>query len=77
MKMFTYRKKICKFCENKKMQIDYKNPTMLRRFVTEQGKILPRRITGTCARHQRSLVTAIKRARNIALLPYHNDVKNA
>lgn len=59
------------------MQIDYKNPTMLRRFVTEQGKILPRRITGTCARHQRSLVTAIKRARNIALLPYHNDVKNA
>ncbi|MBT4360447.1 MAG: 30S ribosomal protein S18, partial [Candidatus Marinimicrobia bacterium] len=46
MKMFTYRKKICKFCENKKMEIDYKNPSMLRRFVTEQGKILPRRITG-------------------------------
>ena len=77
MKMFTYRKKICKFCENKKMQIDYKNPAMLRRFVTEQGKILPRRITGTCSRHQRALVTAIKRARNIALLPYANDVKNA
>jgi small subunit ribosomal protein S18 len=77
MKMFTYRKKICKFCENKKMGIDYKNPSMLRRFVTEQGKILPRRITGTCSLHQRELVTAIKRARNIALLPYTNDVKNA
>ncbi|MBT4714926.1 MAG: 30S ribosomal protein S18 [Candidatus Marinimicrobia bacterium] len=77
MKMFTYRKKICKFCENKKMEIDYKNPSMLRRFVTEQGKILPRRITGTCSLHQRGLVTAIKRARNIALLAYTNDVKNA
>lgn len=59
------------------MQIDYKNPAMLRRFVTEQGKILPRRITGTCSLHQRALVTSIKRARNIALLPYSNDVKNA
>lgn len=49
---------------------------MLRRFVTEQGKILPRRITGTCSLHQREMVTAIKRARNIALLPYTNDVKN-
>ena len=77
MRMFTYRKKICKFCENKKMLIDYKNPSMLRRFVTEQGKILPRRITGTCALHQRGLVTAIKRARNIALLSYSNDVRNA
>jgi len=77
MKMFTYRKKICKFCENKGMEIDYKNPAMLRRFVTEQGKILPRRITGTCSKHQRTLVTAIKRARNIALLPYTNDVRNA
>ena len=77
MRVFSYRKKICKFCENRKMQIDYKNPAMLRRFITEQGKILPRRITGTCALHQRELVTAIKRARNIALLPYTNDVKNA
>jgi len=77
MKVFSYRKKICKFCENRKMLIDYKNPSMLRRFVTEQGKILPKRITGTCSLHQRSLVTAIKRARNIALLPYTNDVKNA
>jgi len=59
------------------MEIDYKNPAMLRRFVTEQGKILPRRITGTCSKHQRTLVTAIKRARNIALLPYTNDVRNA
>ena len=59
------------------MEIDYKNPAMLRRFITEQGKILPRRITGTCSKHQRTLVTAIKRARNIALLPYTNDVRNA
>ncbi len=77
MKMFGYRKKICKFCENKKLEIDYKNPQMLRRFITEQGKILPRRITGTCALHQRELVRAIKRARNIALLPYSTDVRNA
>lgn len=77
MKMFGYRKKICKFCENKKLEIDYKQPQMLRRFITEQGKILPRRITGTCALHQRELVTAIKRARNIALLPYSTNVRDA
>ncbi len=71
-----YKRKICKFCENKDVTLDYKNPSTLRRFLTEEGKILPRRITGTCARHQRQLVTAIKRARNIALLAYSADVRN-
>ena len=67
-------KKICKFCENPKMTISYKKPKTLRKFITEQGKIIPRRTTGTCAKHQRRLVTAIKRARNIALLPYQYNV---
>ncbi|BFN37969.1 30S ribosomal protein S18 [Fidelibacter multiformis] len=71
---FISRKKVCKFCENKKFSIDYKDYKTLRRFITEQGKIIPRRVTGTCAKHQRELVTAIKRARNIALLPYSYDV---
>ncbi|MCD6234406.1 MAG: 30S ribosomal protein S18 [Candidatus Neomarinimicrobiota bacterium] len=71
---FISRKKVCKFCENKKLSIDYKDYKTLRRFITEQGKIIPRRVTGTCAKHQRELVTAIKRARNIALLPYSYDV---
>jgi small subunit ribosomal protein S18 len=69
------RKKICKFCESPDLKIDYKNYKMLRRFITEQGKIIPRRITGTCTKHQRLLTTAIKRARNIALLPYSNNLK--
>ncbi|MBS1270908.1 MAG: 30S ribosomal protein S18 [Candidatus Marinimicrobia bacterium] len=69
------RRKICKFCENpRRMSIDYKDPKTLRKFITEQGKIIPRRITGTCARHQGELTSAIKRARNIALLPYTFDV---
>ncbi len=68
------RKKVCKFCETKEQQIDYKNYKMLRRFITEQGKIIPRRITGTCSKHQKRLTTAIKRARNIALLPYSNNL---
>lgn len=71
------RRKICKFCENRKETIDYKNYKLLRRFVTEQGKIIPSRITGTCSRHQRELTRAIKRARNIALLPYSYDVKQS
>ncbi len=71
---FISRKKVCKFCENKNYSIDYKDYKTLRRFITEQGKIIPRRVTGTCAKHQRELVTAIKRARNIALLPYSYDV---
>jgi len=71
-----YKRKICKFCENKEVLVDYKNSSTLKRFLTEEGKILPRRITGTCASHQRQVVTAIKRARNIALIAYSADVKN-
>ncbi|MBQ4379079.1 MAG: 30S ribosomal protein S18 [Treponema sp.] len=67
-KFFT-RKKVCRFCTNK-AKIDYKDPDGLKRFTTERGKILPRRITGTCAKHQRELTVAIKRARNICLLPF-------
>ena len=72
--VFLSKRKICKFCENPEEKIDYKNYKVLRRFITEQGKIIPSRITGTCARHQRELTKAIKRARNIALLPYTYDV---
>ena len=61
--------KPCRFCVDK-IPIDYKNDSLLRRFVTDRGKITPRRITGTCARHQRRLAHAIKRARSIALLPF-------
>jgi small subunit ribosomal protein S18 len=64
------RPKICQFCTDKHLTIDYKQADILRRFVTEEGKIRPRRQTGTCARHQRALAGAIKRARHIALLPY-------
>lgn len=65
-----YRKKICKFCTDNTMSIDYKKPDILRGFVTERGKIMSRRITGNCALHQRSLTRAIKRARNVSLMPY-------
>lgn len=64
-----YRKKVCRFCAQK-LKIDYKEPDALRRFITERGKILPRRITGTCAKHQRKLAVEIKRARAVALLPF-------
>ncbi len=64
------RPKTCQFCADKSLLIDYKKSEMLRRFVTDEGKIRPRRQTGTCARHQRVLAGAIKRARYIALLPY-------
>jgi small subunit ribosomal protein S18 len=64
-----FKKKVCKFC-TQKLKIDYKDADVLRRFITERGKILPRRITGTCAKHQRALAVAIKRARIIALLPF-------
>jgi small subunit ribosomal protein S18 len=67
-----FKKKICKFCIQK-LKIDYKDADTLRRFITERGKILPRRITGSCARHQRALALAIKRARTIALLPFVTD----
>ena len=64
------KKKVCNFCVDKVEQIDYKQGEKLRRFITERGKILPRRISGNCAKHQRQLTTAIKRARQMALLPY-------
>ncbi len=67
------RKKVCAFCVDKVEYIDYKDLPRLRRFISERAKILPRRVTGTCARHQRELTTAIKRARHIALLPYVAD----
>ena len=63
------KKKICRFCEEKVLFIDYKDEKRLQRFTTEQGKIIPRRTSGTCAKHQRMLVKAIKRARYMALLP--------
>jgi small subunit ribosomal protein S18 len=64
------RKKICRFCTDKVTDIDYKDIKRLRNLITERGKIIPRRISGNCARHQRQLGTAIKRARNIALIPF-------
>ncbi len=64
------RRKVCRFCADKDLTIDYKNVKTLRNFVTDTGKIIPRRIYGTCAKHQRQLSEAIKRARQIALLPY-------
>ncbi|GMR05170.1 MAG: 30S ribosomal protein S18 [Thermodesulfobacteriota bacterium] len=64
------RKRYCRFCKHKDLKIDYKDGVALRPYVTERGKIMPRRITGTCAKHQRKVCTAIERARNIALLPF-------
>ena len=66
------RKKVCVFC-GKDSSIDYKDVAKLKRYVSERGKILPRRITGNCAKHQRALTVAIKRARHIALMPYVQD----
>ena len=67
------RRKVCSFCVDKVEEIDYKDVAKLRKFITERGKILPRRTTGVCAMHQRELTEAIKRARQIALLPYVTD----
>ena len=67
------RRKVCTFCVDKIQHIDYKDVARLRRFTSERGKILPRRMTGTCAKHQRQLSTAIKRASTIALMPYTVD----
>ena len=67
------RRKVCSFCVDKIGTIDYKDVAKLRRFISERGKILPRRVTGTCARHQRDLTVAIKRARHLALLPFSSD----
>jgi small subunit ribosomal protein S18 len=67
------KRKVCSFCAEKATFIDYKDVNRLRRFVTERGKILPRRVSGNCARHQRVLAVAIKRARELALLPYTGE----
>lgn len=69
-KRFYQRRKVCRFCADSTLEISYKDTKTLRSFITERGKIIPRRITGTCAKHQRSLSTAIKQARTIAFLPY-------
>ena len=69
----TSRKKVCGFCADKLEAIDYKDINRLKKYITEKGKILPRRQTGTCAKHQRELATAIKRARFMALIPYVGD----
>jgi len=67
------RRKVCSFCVDKAKDIDYKEVGKLHKFLTERGKILPRRISGTCAKHQRQLTLAIKRARNVALLPFTTE----
>jgi len=67
------KKRVCSFCADKIEHIDYKEANKLRKYITERGKILPRRISGNCAKHQRQLTVAIKRARNLALLPYTTE----
>ncbi|NLI57781.1 MAG: 30S ribosomal protein S18 [Clostridium sp.] len=73
MKMRRTKRKVCAFCADKTTDIDYKDIAKLRKFLSERGKILPRRISGNCAKHQRQMTIAIKRARHIALLPYTSD----
>lgn len=73
-KQYFRRRKVCKFCVEKIDKIDYKDARMLQQFVAERGKIIPRRISGTCTQHQRHLTRAIKQARNIALLPFAAEV---
>ncbi len=75
-RQYFRKKKVCKFCVEKMDFIDYKRADILSQFVQERGKILPRRMTGVCARHQRGLGVAIKRARNIALLPFSGSAAN-
>ena len=67
---FKKRKKVCPLCKDKNLVLDYKNPEQLKKFINEKGKILPRRTTGACAKHQRDITIAVKRARHIAVLPY-------
>lgn len=69
------RKKVCRFCTNPELVLTYKDPTVLNQFLTERGKIVPSRISGTCAMHQRRLAVEIKRARNIALLPFTSNLQ--
>ena len=67
------KRRTCRFCDNKEVYIDYKDEKQLMRFLSEQGKIIPKRITGTCAKHQRQLVQAVKRARHLALIRFVSD----
>ena len=67
------KKKVCMFCADRSKKIDYKDALTLKRFVTEKGKIVPRRQTGTCSMHQREITTAVKRARNMAILPFKGE----
>ena len=73
--MFIDKKiKVCKFCDNKDFDFNYKNQKKLRAYITERGKIIPRRMSGTCAKHQRKLTQAIKRARYMAILPFTSEM---
>ena len=72
-KQYFRRRKVCKFCEEKIDVVDYKDVKLLGQFISERGKILPRRLTGTCARHQRLVTDGIRRSRNIALLPFASE----
>jgi small subunit ribosomal protein S18 len=74
-KKVFYRRKVCRFCADKELVIDYKDAKLLKGFVTERGKIIPKRIYGTCATHQRQLTEAIKRARHLALIPYTGSIQ--
>ena len=69
------RRRVCRFCQDSNLAIDYKDPKLLKSFITERGKIMPRRMTGTCANHQRKLKEAIKMARHIAFLPFTTLLK--
>ena len=71
-KKVYFRKKVCRFCADSSLEINYKDVRTLRYFITERGKIIPRRISGNCAKHQRKITLAIKRARHLALMPYTN-----
>jgi small subunit ribosomal protein S18 len=73
---FFHRRKVCRFCADSTLVINYKDVNMLRYFISERAKIIPRRISGTCAKHQRELARAIKRSRSIALLPYVGTLDN-
>ena len=73
MQLHKKRRKVCYYCQNKLDAVDFKNTELLRKFVSERGKILPRRATGACAKHQRMIAVAIKRARHMALLPFVKD----
>lgn len=74
-KRIFHRRKVCRFCADTSLVISYKDPRALKYFITERGKIIPRRISGSCAKHQRELTHAIQRARTIALLPYVGSVE--